>query len=312
MDVVRNSSAVLLQIINDILDLSRLEAGMGEFHFENTDIVALMMEVAEIYMPDMKPGVQFLIDIPDGDIHAPTDANRLKQALFNLINNSIKYTEKGSITMKLEKGDTNLTFSITDTACGIPDDKLDLIFRRFEKLNRYVHGTGLGLPICKSIVERLGGTITVTSEVGVGSVFSFTIPYRYTPSKKENIGSIREFAAKKRKKVLLAESSEIDLQFINKTLTKKYDVIEVTENEKIISAFILDNPNLVLISMEMIGNTDVIKRIRAMSNTTPIILMTTSDFYYDQRWAINNGCTDAIPKPFSASNIEELVTTFIV
>jgi PleD family two-component response regulator len=176
-----------------------------------------------------------------------------------------------------------------------------------------VHGTGLGLPICKSIVDQLGGTITVTSKVNEGSVFSFTIPYQYVPPKKQSIGSIRESATNLRKKVLLAETSEDDIRLVTNVLTKKYDVIEITDSKKIISAFILDNPSLVLISMEMVDKADnIIKKIRAISNTTPIILMTSSNFYHDQRWAIDQGCTTAISKPFSTSNIEELVTTFIV
>jgi len=312
MDIVRNSSALLLQIVNDILDLSRLEAGMGEFHFEETDIAALIMDVGEIYIPDMKPGVRLLIDLPEGNIQAPTDPYRVKQVMFNLVNNAVKNTEKGSVILKVEEGSEYLTFSVADTGCGIPEDKLEVIFNRFEKLNRFVQGTGLGLAICKSIVDQLGGNITVTSKVNEGSVFTFTIPYRHVPLKKEKIGSVRELVANQRKKVLLAESSEVDLQFISKALTKRYDIVEITEQEKIISAFILDNPNLVLISMEMIRKTDIIRKIRAISTTIPIIAMTTSDFYYDQRWAVENGCTDAIPKPFSANNIEELVTTFIV
>jgi len=312
MDVVRNSSALLLQIINDILDLSRLEAGMGKFHFEDTDIVALMMDVADVYLPDMKPGVRLLIDVPDARIQAPTDANRVKQVLFNLTSNAIKFTEKGSIILKVEEGGEYLTFSVADTGCGVPEDKMELIFNRFEKLDHFVKGSGLGLAICKSIVGRLGGSIAVQSKENEGSVFSFTIPYRYVAPQKKKIGSVREFSSKRRKKILLAESSETDLQFINKALEKRYDIVEVSENEKIINAFILDYPNLVLISMEIIGTTDIIRRIRNISTSIPIIVMTTSDFYHDQRWAIENGCTDAISKPFSAINIEEVVSTFIV
>ena len=313
MDVVRNSTNLLLQIINDILDLSRLEAGMGEFKIEKTDIIALVMEVAEVYIPEMPPGVRLLMDIPDGNIQIPTDANRVKQVLFNFISNAKKHTEKGSITLKVEENNEYLTFSVADTGCGIPEDKLEVIFNRFEKLNRHVQGTGLGLAICKFIVNQLGGNITVTSKVNEGTVFSFTIPYQYVAPQKESIGSMRELAANLRKKVLLAETSETDLQFIIHALTNKYDVIEVTDSEKIINAFILENPNLVLISKEIVDKTDhIIRRIRAISATIPIILMTTSDFYYDQRWAIDNGCTSAISKPFSASNIKELVATFII
>ena len=217
--------------------------------------------------------------------------------------------------MKVEEGAEYLTFSVADTGCGIPEDKLETIFNRFEKLNRHVQGTGLGLAICKSIVDQLGGTITVTSKVNEGSVFSFAIPYQYVPPKKESIGSMRENTTNTnlRKKVLLAETSEDDILLVTNALTKRYDVVKITDSERIISAFILNNPSLVLIAKEMVDKTnDIIKRIRAISNTTPIILMTTSDFYHDQRWAIDHGCTNAIFKPFSASNIEELVTTFIV
>jgi two-component sensor histidine kinase/CheY-like chemotaxis protein len=313
MKIIDNSTQLLLKIINDILDFSRLEAGMGDFNIEETDIIALIMEVAEVYILDMKPEVRLLIDAPVNDIYVPTDANRVKQVFFNLVTNAIKYTEKGSITLKVEEGNEYLTFSVTDTGCGIPEDKLEVIFDRFEKLNRHAKGTGLGLAICESIIEQLGGNITVTSKVDEGSVFSFTIPYQYVAPKKGSIGSTRDFADNLRKKILLAETLENDLQFITNVLTNRYDVIEVTDNKKIISAFILENPNLILISKEIVDKSDdIIRKIRAISATIPIILMATSDFYYDQRWAIDNGCTNVISKPFSASSIEELVTTFIV
>ena len=312
MDVVRNSSALLLQIVNDILDLSSLEAGMGVFNFVETDVAALLIEVAEMYMPDMKPEVRLLIDAPDGDIRATTDANRIKQVLINLINNAVKNTDKGSITLKVDKKSEYLMISVIDTGRGIPEEKLEVIFGRFEKLDHFVHGTGLGLAICKTIADRLGGYITVSSKENKGSVFSFVVPYEYAMPKKDNIGSMRELVSNRRKKVLLADSSKTDIQFVSKALKKKYDIVEVIDNEKIINTYILDPPNLVLLSMEMIGKTDVIKKIRAISNTIPIILMTTNDFYHDQRWAIENGCTNVISKPFSPSNIEELVTTFIV
>ena len=310
MDIIRSSTDLLLQIVNDILDLSRLEAGMGNFHFEDTDIAALVIDVAEEYMSEMKPDVRFLIDAPCGNIQAPTDANRVKQVFSILINNAVKYTGKGSITLKVDEGNDYLTFSIIDTGCGMPENMLEIISNYFEKTNRLVQGAIRGLAISKSIVDQLGGNITVSSKINEGSIFSFTIPYR--APKKQNIGSMRELVAKQRKKILLAESSENDLQYVSNLLEKKYDVLEVIEYERIISAFILDNPNLVLISMEMVGKTDIIKKIRAISTSIPIIVMTTSDFYHDQRWAIENGCTDVIYKPFSSSNIEELITTFIV
>lgn len=312
IDIIHKSSSMLLQIVNDILDLSRLESGMNEFRFEETDVVVMLMDVIESYLPNMKPGVRLLSDIPDKNITVFTDVNRVKQVLYNLISNAAKYTEKGAIILKVEEDNDFLTFSVIDTGCGIPDDKVKLIFNRFEKLDRFVQGTGLGLAICKSIVERLGGRIEVTSKMGEGSVFSFTIPYRYVAPQRENIGDMRELYANKRKKILVGETSEDEMQYISKILTKKYDVVEITDIEKIITAFIFDQPNLLLVSMEIASKKDIISKIRAITPSIPIIAMTTSDFYHDQRWAVENGCTDAIARPFSPIKLEELVMAFIV
>ncbi len=312
MEIIRSNNDMLLQIVNDILDLSRLEADISEFVFEETDIANLLAEVFKLYTPNMKPGVQFLSDFPNENMKVLTDAKRLKQVLGNFLSNAMKYTEKGSITLKVEKGDDFLIFSVADTGCGIPEDKLEAIFRRFEKLNGFVQGTGLGLSISKAIVERLGGNITVTSKLNEGSVFSFTIPYRYVAPSKENIGSVRELAGNQRKKILVIEPAVNDMRFIYETLKDKYDVVEITEEEKIISSFILEHPNIVLMSMEMAGKQDVVRKIHNISSSIPIIAMTTSDFYHDMRWSIENGCTDVISKPFSARKLQEVVMAFIV
>ena len=312
MGIIRNSTQLLLQIVNDILDLSRLEAGMGEFHFEETDIFSLIMEVAATYIPEMKLGVRLLTDLPEKDIQATTDSNRVKQVMYNLISNAIKFTEKGCIVLKVEENDECLTFSVSDTGCGIPEDKLEAIFNRFEKLDSFAQGTGLGLFISKSIIERLGGKITVASKLKQGSVFSFTIPYRHAALHKENIGNMHEVVDNVRKKIMIIESSKDDMQQVSTMLKKKYNVVEVIDFEKIINAFILDQPNLVLASMEAAGDKDIITKIRAITPSIPIIAMATSDFYYDQRRAIENGCTDVIAKPFSPSKLEEMIMAFIV
>ena len=309
MDIVHTSSVLLQQIVSDILDLSRLDAGMIDFIFEDTDIVALTREVAEVYASDMKPEVRFLIDIPDGDIQAPTDANRVKQVLNNLISNAIKYTDKGSIILKVEKSDEYLTFSVADTGRGISEDDLGTIFNRFEKLDRFTQGTGLGLPISKFIVDNLGGAFTVTSKVGEGSVFSFNIPYRNIVANTENPDDV---AAVRRKKILLSEKSEDNLQFVREILSKKYDIVEVTDEEKIINSVIFDQPNLMLIDMHIANKKEIIQKIRTISAKIPIIAMTSSDYYHDQRQAFENGCTDVIAKPFTTSKLEEIVMAFIV
>jgi len=311
MEIIDNSTTALLNIIDDILDLSRLEAGMSELHFEKTDIIAMMMAVIKDFSPKMNQGIELLTEIPDGSIVVPTDVNRIKQVLNNLLSNAVKNTQKGSITLKVEEKDEKLIFSVADTGNGIPEDKLDVIFDRFEKLDKFMQGAGLGLSICKSIADKLGGNISVTSKIGEGSVFSLTIPYRHT-GQKEDIGSMRELYGNKRKKVMIANTIEEEMLYICEILSKKYDTIQIYDIDKIISAFILDQPNLVLISMEIASKKEIISKIRAISPSLPIIAMTTSDFYYDQRLAIDNGCTDVIARPFSPFKLEEIVMALIV
>ena len=309
LDIIRNNNALLLQIINDILELSRLDAGMSEFHFAETDIAALISEVGSVHARNMKPEVQLITQIPDRAIQVTTDANRVKQVLHNFMTNAMKFTDAGSITLKVEEGSEFLTFSVTDTGRGIPENKLDAIFNRFEKLDQFAQGTGLGLSICSSIAKRLGGKITVTSREGEGSTFSFTIPYR---AEAVNIGSSREAFANQHRKVMVIEPVEDDMRNIRGILSKKYELVEVADATKAISAFILDQPKLVLMSMSVDDKQDIISKIHAIAPSIPIIAITTSDFYNDQRWAIENGCADAIVKPFSPSNLEEVVMAFAV
>ncbi|MCL2074126.1 MAG: hybrid sensor histidine kinase/response regulator [Marinilabiliaceae bacterium] len=310
LEIIRGNNTMLLQIINDILDLSRLDSSLYEFVFEDVDIDAMIKEVTELYTTLKKPEIQLLIEKPDTEIRVMTDANRMKQVIYNLVTNALKFTKQGSVTLKVEEKDDFLTFSVIDTGSGIPEDKIDTIFERFEKLSRLTQGTGLGLSICKSIVERLGGKIWVTSKIDEGSTFSFTIPYRNVLN-PETIGDTHELMANKRKKVMVVEKSKEDIQHINTILSKKYDVIEITDFDKIVSTFILNQPNLVLMSMEASSKKEIITKIKALTPTIPIIAITTSDFYYDQRLAIENGCTDVIVKPFSPSKLEELIMAFI-
>ena len=314
MDLIRNNNSALLQIVNDILDLSRLEAGMCEFNFEEINVVSLILEVIEYHALNMDSGlIKLKSDYPDCDVHVFTDANRVKQVINNLIFNAIKFTEKGSITLKVEESPEYLTFSVADTGCGISEKKMEMIFERFEKLNRFTQGTGLGLPICKAIVEQLGGKISVKSKVNEGSEFSFTIPYRHSEQQKKGIvGDSREIFTSNRKKILVFETLTEDLKYISDILSKKYDLVEISDIEKIVSAFILDQPNLVLMNMEAVSKKYAVAKIHAITPSIPVIAITTSDFYHDQRLAIEFGCADVIAKPFSPSRLEEVIMAFIV
>jgi len=142
-------------------------------------------------------------------------------------------------------------------------------------------------------------------------MFSFSIPYRHSIVNKD-IGSVNELYASQRKKIMVFETCEDDIEHINKILSNNYDIVAVTDIDNIISSFILDQPNLVLVNMEIAGRKDFVSQIRAIAPSIHIIAMTTNDFYHDQRMALDNGCTDVIAKPFSPTKIVEMVMAFIV
>lgn len=176
ISIIENNNNLLLQLINDILDLSKIEAGTLEFVYSDVDINALLSEIEQsAKLRVNKPEVQLSFDdrLPACTIR--TERNRLTQTITNLLNNAIKFTEKGSIRFGYTREGEILKFYIKDTGCGIPKNKIDSVFGRFVKLNAFQQGTGLGLSICKTIVEKLGGEIGVESKEGEGSIFWFTI-----------------------------------------------------------------------------------------------------------------------------------------
>ena len=176
--IIENNNTLLLQLIGDILDLSKIEAGVFEFVYSKVNLNVLLMEViraARLRLKNDSVVVEFVECLPECVICS--DVNRLMQVMNNLITNAIKFTTKGSIRVGYRlREDESLYFYVSDTGCGIPADKLKEVFGRFVKLNSFQQGTGLGLSICESIVTRLGGQIGVMSEVGQGSTFWFTLP----------------------------------------------------------------------------------------------------------------------------------------
>ncbi|MDE6023362.1 MAG: hypothetical protein K2G13_07660, partial [Muribaculaceae bacterium] len=177
--IIESNNDMLLQIISDILDLSKTEAGTMEFNMRPVDINALLVNIGESVVNRIKPGVDLLCNFGAESCWLDTDPNRLSQVVSNFLTNASKFTEDGSISFGYEVRDENLYFYCVDTGSGISEENQKKVFERFIKLNSFVNGTGLGLPICKAIVEFLGGKIGVFSEgEGFGSTFWFEIPYR--------------------------------------------------------------------------------------------------------------------------------------
>ena len=179
MAIVQENTELLLQLISDILDLSKMESGAFEFVKSDTDVNLLCGEIIRSLRMKVPAGVELVFEKCLPECHVWADKNRLNQVISNFINNALKFTFSGSITLGYyRQTDGYLRFYVRDTGMGIPRNKIKTVFDRFVKLNSFVHGTGLGLSICKSLVEQMGGTIGVESEEGEGSCFWFTYPYQ--------------------------------------------------------------------------------------------------------------------------------------
>ena len=174
--IVRENNDLLLQLISDILDLSKIEAGTFEFTSGDVDVNLLCEDIVRSMGMKAKEEVELVFDDHLPVCHVISDRNRIHQVISNFVNNAMKFTSEGSIHVGYKLKDGELEFYVEDTGIGIEKEQLPHIFERFVKLNSFVHGTGLGLSICQSIVEQLGGRIGVDSEKGKGSRFWFTIP----------------------------------------------------------------------------------------------------------------------------------------
>ena len=179
INIIENNNTLLLQLISDVLDLSKIEAGTMEFDYAPVDVHGLFIELEDTFrLRNKKSGICICYHRRTTECVVKADRNRLVQVMMNLMNNAVKFTGEGSIEFGFDvREDGFLHFYVTDTGCGIPEERLEEIFGNFVKLNSFVQGTGLGLTICRAIVERMGGKIGAVSRLGHGSTFWFTLPY---------------------------------------------------------------------------------------------------------------------------------------
>ena len=315
LEIIQKNSNLLLQLINDILDLSRIESGKSEMHFQQVEIAGLVDEVEKVHQLKMKLNVDLKVVRPQGEFWTSTDRNRVMQVLFNFLSNAIKNTETGSIRLGLKQEGDWLKLFVSDTGCGIPEEKLPQIFTRFEKLNDFVQGTGLGLSICKSIVERLGGRIEVSSELGQGSTFALYLPYQEIPVEvaERSLSTKIDSESVRHKKILVVEDIESNFAQLNILLKKEYTILWVRNGQEAINSFIREKPDLILmdIRMPVMDGIQATEKIRTISLSVPIIAVTAYAFYTEQQQAIQAGCNAVISKPYSLEKLKETIETYI-
>ena len=304
LDIVKANSNLLLHLINDILDLSRIESGKMEFIDENIQMDELCEELRQMHQMRIKNDVKIIFERPAASLTIVFDSHRLRQLYSNLISNAIKYTEKGAITFGYKlKGDMMEGY-VRDSGSGIPAEKLNNVFGRFEKLDLLKQGFGLGLSICKSILDKMGGEIWVESELGVGSCFYFLIPCN---------GTFPVAGEQNKPLILVTEDMDCNYELVKAILEERYSVLRANDGIDVVTKYESHKPDLILMDVRMPGldGLSAAGIIRELNPTIPIIATTAFAFETDREMALAAGCNEYMSKPLEAEKLKTMVERYL-
>lgn len=321
-DIIDSNSELLLQLINDILDISKIEAGTLEFIDKTFNLNEICRDIYEVHKSRVKPGVTLIFENNHADLLWVGDQNRLVQVITNLITNAIKFTSQGEIRFGfcLQKREKRIEFYVKDTGTGISKEHMEKIFDRFIKLNNFVQGTGLGLAISKMIIEKMGGSIGVESEEQVGSTFWFTIPYSEENDMtdmqaKENIAASNPInrPTDQKKVILVAEDIESNYLLLKAFIGKRYTLVHAHDGREAVELYKTSCPDLILMDIKMpeMNGLEATRLIRQLSADIPIIALTAFAFDSDKQEAFAAGCNDFITKPISLSVLTQTINRYI-
>jgi CheY-like chemotaxis protein/nitrogen-specific signal transduction histidine kinase len=326
IDIIRSSGNRLIQLINDIIDLSKLEANQLSIKKGVCNIPEIFKNSFETFnqseLLQKKPGVKLLLSLHDNkDLKLYSDCNRIQQVLDNLISNAIKYTENGTIEIGYslnQHGDEPvLEVFVRDPGVGIPKEMKEIIFERFRQVEegRFHEGAGLGLSISKGIIELLGGKIWVNSEREEGSTFYFSIPYNLTDTAKARIEkTIADLPDLVGKNIIIAEddlNSYIYLKIILEGLNAN---IFHAENGLVLLKMVQENvPDLILldISMPEMSGFEFLEKIKLKGLETKIIAQTAFAMPNEREKCLAMGCHGYISKPINKKNLLDEITRVI-
>ncbi len=329
LDVVRNSSAALLLILNDLLDLSKIEAGHVELLIEDQDLSGLLREMYDSYSPMLRQkGLDPILSVTeDLSGHWRIDAYRLRQVISNLMSNALKFTAQGSITLG---GQVNwpspdeaiVTLTVSDTGIGIPRDKIDRLFEKFVQVDgsttRQYGGTGLGLAICRELVSMMGGKIWIESVEGEGSTFYVQLPLTRSlsaPLLAPKPTSAVTHSPHPHLKILAAEDVRANQMVLQAALEhRNIDLTLVDNGAQALEAFGLERFDLILMDIQM-PIMDGLAATRAIRNTerlsglapTPIIALSANAMDYQIASYREAGCDDYIAKPIDLTRLANAI-----
>lgn len=312
--IIENNNELLLQLIGDILDLSKIEAGTMEFVYTEFELNALMRELEKsLRMKVIRDEVTLNFEQALPECYIRSEKNRLSQLIINMVTNAIKFTEQGTIKFGYERRGKMLYFYIEDTGSGIPKDKQDEVFGRFVKLNSFAQGTGLGLSICKTIVETMQGEIGLESEVDKGTKFWFTLPYEPVQKveKIEKEKQVKE--STKSLTILIAEDNDSNYKLFDTILKDEYRLLHAWNGKEAIEMFQSEAPDIVLmdINMPVMNGYEAIQELRRIAPLTPVIAITAFAYAADEQRVLSNGFDGYMSKPIQAKKLKAQLTAII-
>lgn len=335
-NIVEANNERLLLLINEILDLSKIESGIVEFTITPLRLQTLCKEIYDAHIFRCPSDVKFIYEPSDEDIVIDGDKNRIFQVVSNLIGNAFKFTTNGKVSYGYRQEGKNIVFHVTDTGIGIQPDKLSRVFERFVKVNNFAQGTGLGLSICKTIIERLGGSISASSEYGVGTTFTFTLPVRKEVKQAENeivettkheqtpnienasdsntqVSEPHGETPSSTKTILIAEDTECNYILVKAILGNTYNLKHANDGVEAVTMFEKLHPDLILMDMKMpnLGGLDATRIIRELSPNIPIIALTAFAYEHEKQAALEVGCNDFLTKPFTQEVLKEMIKKWL-
>lgn len=318
MNIIQSNNELLLRLINDILDLSKIESGILERKREKFNLAKVYGELYTMIQPKItNPNVEFRMGNSGPECQVLLDRNRLKQVWMNYLTNAIKCTQSGYVKMgySLERG--GIRIYVEDTGVGIPLEVQDRVFGRFQKLNEFAQGTGLGLAISRAIVEGAGGEVGFTSTPGVGSTFWAWIPCEI--DMKECTASVaiqsikypllRNGVGKKEPKILLAEDNDSNHLLVQHIL-RDYDITRVVNGVEAVNKVREENFDFVLMDMKMpvMGGLEAVRKIREFNTDIVIIALTANVFDADKMQALEAGCNEFLAKPLKRQELLDILS----
>ena len=324
MEIIESNNNRLLSLVNEILDLSRVENGEIIIKKEPTDLNYLMKSIKQLFKFRCPETVSLTWNKLESPVSMETDANRLTQVFSNLISNALKHTPKGVISFGYELlSDTQeIRFFVKDTGTGIDPKFIEHIFDAYASQDaEQQRGFGLGLALCRIIVEKMGGTIEVDSTLGKGSTFTFTLPFAGSISgtiitRSNNMRTLRvnnPINQEALKTVLVVEDEESNYELIRIVLQKRYNLLHAHNGIEAVTMNEEEHPDIILMDVRMpeMDGLDATRIIKEVNNKVPIIILSAYAFPENIREAKAAGCDEFMAKPFNVEDLIEKINHFI-